>query len=493
MIGLELIVKLKKMEFKEVAKYLDISPQSVSDWIKGKRKVPDKRAHQLSKLFNINENLIGKELTEEEKLKIHYKISDFDNTYNSPVIERDKGEVYNMEQLRLDLGLGEQLKDNTFTTSDLEQKIIKERRKIKINEIDVMISQLKEMYDTRNAIDIHPEFQRVFRWTEKQKSRFIESILLGIPIPPIFVAEDIELNWDVIDGVQRLSTIFEFLGILKNDEGKLIKPTILVETKSLKELEGKVWNNEVHEHRFSFEQSKYLKNAFLNATLKIIRVDSESDTKAKYDIFDRLNTGGSRLSDQEIRNCLAIMLNRHFYIWLRKLSYNPDFKACMPLTDNAKKQQDDLEYVLRFIVYRNIKNTEFSSSDDIGDVITDKMRQFCIDNTLDYDKEKEIFDKTFALLSEALGEDVFKKYYNDVKKFKGGVNVSNFEMIAIGVANNLESILSLEDPIEYLKNKIIKLYSDSEYTKLQRSKIASQRAVTRFSILTKFGTEYFRR
>lgn len=490
MIGLELIAKLKKIEFKEIANYLKVSPQSVSDWIKGKRKVPEKRAEELSIFFNVSKELIGKILTEEEKLKLHYELSNFNELIDSYEKGKYEGGKKDMEQLKLEL-VGENEKDEKiFTTSDLEKRIKDERRKIKIKEADIMISQLKEMYNEREAIDVHPEFQRVFRWSEIQKSRFIESILLGIPIPPIFVAEDSELNWDVIDGVQRLSTIFEFLGILKDDENNIIKPTILVGTKILKELDEKVWDNSFYEHKFSFQDSKYLKNAFLNATLKIIKVDEESDPKVKYDTFDRLNTGGSRLTDQEIRNCLAIMLNRNFYVWLRQLSYNPNFINCMPLTDKARKEQDDLEYVLRFFVYRNIEQSEVSSSSDIGDLLTEKMREFCTEKSLDLDKEKQIFDKTFQLLSDSLGEETFKKYHED-GKFKGSVNLSNFEIIAIGVANNLDEILQLEQPIEFLRNKIKDLYTNEKYKKLQKEKIASQRAVKRFCKLTSFGTEYF--
>lgn len=494
MIGLEFIVKIKRLEYKDIANYLDISPQSVSDWIKGKRKVPLKRAIQLSEYFNISDELIGKELSEDEKLKLHYDLSE-DITMEVTKDSDNKIERggYNMQATQLALTiLDENENDNICTTSDLEEKIKSEKRKIKINEADIMISQLKEMYSERGVIDVHPEFQRVFRWTTKQKSRFIESILLGIPIPPIFVAEDGDLNWDVIDGVQRLSTIFEFLGILKDDDGEDVEPTVLVETKTLRELDGKVWDNKFHKHKFSFEQSKFLQNAFLNATIKIIKIDSESDPKAKYDIFDRLNTGGTRLTNQEIRNCLAIMLNRNFYTWLRTLSYNPDFIECMPLGENAKKEQTDLEYVLRFFVYRNIGKNELSPMDDIGDVITEKMREFCLDKNFDYKKQREIFNKTFELLSSALGEDIFRKYDTEKDKYKGGITVTGFEIIAIGVANNLENILALENPVEHISTKVKELYNDSKYKELQKSRIASQRAVTRLSILTEYGTEYFK-
>lgn len=486
MIGLEFIVKIKNIEYKEIATYLGISPQSVSDWIKGKRKVPEKRCEQLSELFGIDKDLIGKKLEEDEKLKLHYDISKFNKNLQVAEINDD-----NIVQISFNIEEDNKNDKSIYTTSSLEDKVKNERMKVKIKEADIMISQLKEMYHDRESIDVHPEFQRIFRWTPTQKSRFIESILLGIPIPPIFIAEDEDLNWDVIDGVQRLSTIFEFIGILKDDVGKVLEPTVLVGTKTLKELDGKVWDNKTFEHRFSFEQSKYLKNAFLNATLKVIKVDSESDPKVKYDIFDRLNTGGSRLSPQEIRNCLAIMLNRNFYTWLRQLSYNPDFIECTPFTEKSRKEQEDLEYVLRFMVYRNISSSEYSYSDNIRELITEKMREFCIKNNLDYKKEKEIFDKTFELLRNSLKGDVFKKYDIIDGKFKGGIQLSIFEIIAIGVANNLDRILAMENSVDYITEKIKSLYSDSKYLELQKSNIASQRAVTKFSILTKFGTQYF--
>lgn len=491
MIGLEFICKSQHIEFKEVAERIGISPQSITDWIKGRRKIPLKRANQLSEIFNISPNLFGKELSEEEKMEIQYKLNGTIIMEKMISLKNDeKGTDMRVEQLKMDLEDTKEA-DKIFTTSDLEKSIKNERRKVKINEADIMISQLREMYKERKAIDVHPEFQRVFRWSDLQKSRFIESILLGIPIPPIFVAEDDELNWDVIDGVQRLSTIFEFLGILIDDEGELVEPTVLVETPTLEGLGGKVWDNNYHKHKFTFEESKFLQNVFLNATLKIIKVDSESDPNAKYDIFDRLNTGGSKLSDQEIRNCLAIMLNREFYIWLRHLSYQSDFRKCLPISSEAIKKQEDLEFALRFIVYRNIKRSEYSLSDDITRLLTDAMKGYCIHQTLDYEKEQEIFEKTFSLLNQSLGEDVFKAYYPKEDRFKGALTVSAFEIIAIGVAENLQFILELDNPTEYIKHKVKDLYSDEVYIKLKNGKISSQKAVTRFTTLTEFGKKYF--
>ncbi|PDY52291.1 GmrSD restriction endonuclease domain-containing protein [Bacillus toyonensis] len=500
MIGLELIVKMKNMEFKDVASYLEISPQTVSDWIKGKRRVPPKRAEQLSDFWGIDAELISKVIEEEDMPKIYYQVgSPFEDGGPKKRIfkedleaeENNGGESDLLMENQLALELESDNIKNKGTIKDLEDQIKEGRAEVKADEIDMTISELANMYSGRKVIDIHPEFQRLFRWTMAQKSKLIESILLGIPIPPLFVAEDMESAWDVIDGVQRLSTIFEFLGILRDEEEKLVEPSILVGTEKLKALEGKVWDKSFpgFEHRFSFQDGTGLQNKFLYSKLKIIRVSNESNPNAKYDIFDRLNTGGSKLTHQEVRNCLAIMINREFYAWLRKLSLNPDFIACAQISEKALSEQADLEYVLRFIVYRHITKEEYSSTDDINEVLTKKMKEFCLKDNLDFVKEKEIFDKTFALLLTSLGKNSFKKYFSNEERFKGQMMLSSFEIIAIGIANNIERISNLPDPSSYIEAKVKALYDSTEYKVVQ--KIISGRAVTRFSTLIELGTNYF--
>ena len=485
MLGLEFIVRLKEMEFKDIAEMLEITPQTVSSWINGKRKIPKSRKNQLSQIFDVESELIDRELTEDDKLRIHYKFVGGKNEISNKKKSKN-GKTDYSQQLSL------ALKSDFITLSDLVNQIGDRRKEIKINESKVMISTLYQMYADRKVIDVHPEFQRLFRWTIEQKSRFIESILIGIPIPPIFIAEKEDMSWDVIDGVQRLSTIFEFLGILRNDEDELLPPSILSKTETLPSLEGKVWDNsKFNKEKFCFKEDKFLENVVLNASLSVITVSRDSDAEAKYDIFDRLNTGGARLTDQEVRNCLAIMLNRDFYKWLRALSYNPDFIDCLPLTEKEKNEQEDLEYVLRFMVYRNLTASEFSNNDDIHKVLTNKMKLFCKSDSFNYSREKEIFDKTFELLRKATGEDSFKKFNLTKDKFNGAVTISSFEIIALGVAENLENILTLSSPVEFIRKKIKILYNHKDYLTLQNQKIASQRAMTRLKKLKEFGKKYF--
>ena len=185
----------------------------------------------------------------------------------------------------------------------LKDEIIEKRREMVVDSYPMSIGEMVNLYRD-GELNVHPEFQRFFRWDEKQKTKLIESILLGIPIPPIFVSQKLNGIWDVIDGQQRLSTILQFMHVLKDDEGAKTDPLVLMGTKFLPSLKNVVWDDE---NLFSSEQKINFKREKLNFT--IIKETSEQDT-SKYEMFQRLNTGGTHLSAQEIRNCLMLMINR---------------------------------------------------------------------------------------------------------------------------------------------------------------------------------------
>ena len=112
----------------------------------------------------------------------------------------------------------------------LIDQIDKKRKEIRTDGYPLSIGEWISMYEGKE-LDIHPEFQRFYRWSDSQKSSLIESILLGIPLPQIFVSQRKDGVWDVVDGLQRLSTIFQFVGILKDEKDKLVKPLKLKSTK----------------------------------------------------------------------------------------------------------------------------------------------------------------------------------------------------------------------------------------------------------------------
>lgn len=128
-------------------------------------------------------------------------------------------------------------------TMSLDTEIEAARRKVSTDEYGMSIGEIVTMYE-KDELVINPAFQRLFRWEDHQKSKFIESILLGIPIPPVFVFETREGQWELIDGLQRISTILEFIGLLRNPKTQEIgTPSKLSATNYLPSLKNAEWDN----------------------------------------------------------------------------------------------------------------------------------------------------------------------------------------------------------------------------------------------------------
>lgn len=193
----------------------------------------------------------------------------------------------------------------------LQIEIDKMAKSIKTDNYPMSIGELANIYQ-EGDLRIDPIYQRTFRWDISQQSALIESILLNIPIPPIYVFQNERGKWNLIDGQQRLSTIFKFMGILKQtsekdidgeDISEYFQREPLTRTKFLPSLEGKFWEDEDETKSLTDAQRRYIKRA----KILIIIIDKSSDEFAQYEMFQRLNTGGSHLSAQEIRNCILVM------------------------------------------------------------------------------------------------------------------------------------------------------------------------------------------
>lgn len=341
----------------------------------------------------------------------------------------------------------------------LQKEIDERSAEIRTDAYAMSLGELMNLYRDEE-LDIHPEFQRFFRWTSSQKSRLIESLLLGIPIPQIFVAQRPDGVWDVVDGVQRLSTIFEFAGILRDDAGKPVPPLVLEKTKYLPSLEGKKWQDE-DEPATSFSQAQrlYVKRAKLDVSIIL----KESDEVSKYELFQRLNTGGSQLSDQEVRNCILVLENRELYAWMRGLAEEEHFGDCVSLTDRALEEQYDLELVLRFLAMYQIDTEELKGMGDVGEFLTETMLGFAQDQAFDTDARGRDFRKTFEIISEHIGLNAFRRYDRGRDKFVGGFLVSAFEVVAAGVGYHCCE-LQVPHDVSQFESKVKAMWQDSNFT-----------------------------
>lgn len=363
----------------------------------------------------------------------------------------------------------------------LQEEIDKARGEIRTDGYPLSISEWISIYE-KKELDIHPEFQRFFRWSLRQKSRLIESILLGIPIPQVFVAQRADGVWDVVDGLQRLSTIFEFAGILRDENGKTLPPLKLEATTYLPSLDSRVWEDDKHpSESLNSTQRLLIKRSKIGVSI----IERQSDDKAKYELFQRLNTGGSMLSDQELRNSILVMMNPAFYRWVRGLSENKDFKTCTALSDRAVEEQYDMELVMRFIVLRTMHTKTLKRIGDLGEFLTDRAKILAQDKEFRFKKETSAFNETFSLLASTLEDNAFRRYDKSKKRFVGGFSVSAFEAVAIGIGYN-PNVASANPSL--LPEKVQRMWADKSFVNNSGSGI---RASSRVPKIVPYGRDLF--
>lgn len=184
----------------------------------------------------------------------------------------------------------------------LENKISEARNGLSTDRLDMSFGEIISMYE-RDEIVIAPEFQRLFRWKEEQQTKFIESLLLGIPIPPIFVAELPETGkWELVDGLQRISTVLSFFGKLKTDANK----------NNWALVEGGILKDVLRDYTCDKLPLKYQLN-IRRAVCRIEIIKWNSKIDMRYELFNRLNSLGSQISPQELRNCIFRPKANSFY------------------------------------------------------------------------------------------------------------------------------------------------------------------------------------
>lgn len=332
--------------------------------------------------------------------------------------------------------------NNYNLQESIDSKIIKIRTKT----LDLSFNELYDMYKNKELI-IDPEYQRLFRWEEEKQSRFIESLILEMPIPPIYVIEKEDGVYELIDGLQRISSYLNFRGekLIKTNKGKSLK---LIGCDIIKEL-----------NKFTFDdlptaiQIK-LKRSFIRVEV----VKKESEPNVKYHIFKRLNNGGQLLSAQEIRNCTIRILGSSMIDFIIECSKNKDFCKVIQYMDEEKKQAlYDQEIVLRFFA---LKNDMDSYRYPVTDYLTNYLEKITtkkIEFNMIY--EKKIFNETFKYINIYLKDGIFSS------QTKKGINKKDFilylyDAISIPIAKNINNIIGRK-----IESKLAELIIDYKYNK----------------------------
>ena len=345
------------------------------------------------------------------------------------------------------------------------------------------VSDIIKFY-IRGRININPEYQRNYRWSNEQKSKFIESILLKYPIPPIIAIQEENAdglpNFEIIDGVQRISSILEFVEEdipeekrVKNQNEKLKS---LIGADIFKEINGKTWKDFKNENfDFTFEASSIL---FINF--------NSPKALIKYDVFERLNTSSTPLSPQEVRNSILALKGKDDFVTIsneiKKIS------GFIGPANLAKRQ--DMEFFLEFSLIKHYQEYEEQIEEEIKEYIkistADKNRHFDLLLTT-YSKIldinvflEDVQDyKEFLKLNEGLD---FKKYGEDKNETSGLPIKFFFEILSFLYFKNKEII----------NKDFYKRYFSKNYHHITKEllKTNNPNARARFELAKKIVQEY---
>ncbi len=267
-------------------------------------------------------------------------------------------------------------------------------------------------------VDIAPEYQRHFVWDANRQSALIESLFLGIPIPSLFMATNRDASWEVIDGLQRLTTILNFIG----DESELNNIQIKHEKLKLAGLEKLDSMNGL----LFDDLPKSMQFMLQTRPLRITVLNDRSDFNVRYDLFERLNTGGVTLHEQEIRNCVYI---GEFNDFIKELSEDDDFRAVVKMTANAERKGSYEELVLRFFAYHEDSDSFVHSVKGfLNDYMEKKTKSF-----KEKKSYKKLFRETFNALNENLPDGIVRGTRKNITP------VVLYEAISVGCAKALNS------------------------------------------------------
>jgi len=278
------------------------------------------------------------------------------------------------------------------------------QRELVTSVVDYNLSTLSDLVSEK-IIDLSPEYQRRFRWDITRQSKLIESFLMNVPVPPIFLNEDKYGRYSVIDGKQRLTAITSFF---KNI-------LILKGLEIFSDINGLSFNN------LPTGLRQILRT---RPTLRAIIILKQSDSRIKFEVFQRLNTGGVGLNPQEVRNsAYPGPLND----LILKLSVNPKFHKLLrikrPATSSIYQEMRDAEFVLRFFTFKD--NWKQITG------IKRRMDKYMEDNqyvSKEYLKKLEKdFLRTIDVVEIALGDYAFRRWLPEKSQWRNQILAALFD------------------------------------------------------------------
>ena len=252
----------------------------------------------------------------------------------------------------------------------------------------------------KGRLNIQPDFQRQFVWDIKKSSRLIESAILGIPLPVVYLSEEADDTISVIDGQQRLTAFFSFI------DGKFPSgsPFRLSGLRAFQDFNNK---------QFSELPEKY-QEKIAECKIRTITFKNTSDEDLKFEIFERLNSGSVQLNDQELRNC---MYRGSYNRLLRKLSGNKNYMEIMGYTEPHKRMRD-VEYVLRFMSFYN--QTYLKYNPPMKKFMNKEMELRKALSKEDLNDLEKAFKNSVDIIYSLLGKNAFRRFITGDEQEQNG-------------------------------------------------------------------------
>ena len=298
-----------------------------------------------------------------------------------------------------------------------------------------------------------PKFQRDYVWNQVQASRFIESLLLGLPVPGIFLSRDFDSSqYVVIDGQQRLKTLQFFRdGAFGPASGSKTSGDFKLKGVQ-KEFKGLTYQELMQNDRFRLD------NSIIHAT--VVKQDSPlNDDTSVYHIFERINTEGLRLSSQEIRSALY---HGKFIDHLSSLNQIPSWRS---IFGGVQTRQKDQELILRFLAF-------FFDGERYRRPMSEFLTQFVgrrRNPRDDFLQDSEsIFTRTMDAFAAAMGKRAFRP--------ERALNAAVFDSMSVALARKIDSSGRVPDP-ERTKEAHLDLLMDQEYIEAVSSWTSDERFV----------------
>jgi hypothetical protein len=362
----------------------------------------------------------------------------------------------------------------------LRDEIETAKRTVTTDTVSITVGEVVTLYNS-SELNVLPEFQRLFRWTDERKSNFVESILIGIPIPPAFVYEKENGTWELIDGLQRISTILEFMGALRDPDTGELRRSKLISTNYLPSLAGVVWKAQ--------DNTETSLDTALQLFFRRHRIDFQilkhpSDPKTKFDLFQRLNRGGAYANEQEVRTCSMVLANADLTRQIRELCATAPFRSIFHITEDQRKQQRDLDYATRILVH--------TAQDLPRGLDVQAFLDRGIIDVLSAPDAGQAFDTlswVVAELHRVLGDRALIPPDERAQGIAARFSLRALEGIAVGIARNRAAITGLQDPGRFIADRVAGFWQQPEVVEMSA---AGLRGTDRLQRSVPFGEQWFK-